>query len=206
MCGRYYMDIDTADEIEKIIRRVDGKIKAGADQTMRVRDIHPTEAAPILAASNQKLCCCRQRWGFPKQQEGADFRGQGKQVIFNARSESALEKRTFRESVRHRRIIIPAAGFYEWNRNREKSTFYRKSQPVLFLAGFYHIYQGEERFVILTTEANESVKPVHDRMPLILEEDEMLPWIFDDEKTETFLSKQPCLLERKTEFEQMSLF
>lgn len=46
----------------------------------------------------------------------------------------------------------------------------------------------------------------HERMPLILEQDEILPWIFDNGKTEAFLHKKPCLLNRRTEFEQMSLF
>ena len=112
----------------------------------------------------------------------------------------------FRESVEHRRIVIPATWFYEWNRQKEKNIFYRKSQPVLFMAGFYNRYQDEDRFVILTTVANQSMQPVHDRMPLLLEQDEIVPWIFDRGKTESFLHKVPCLLERRTEFEQMSLF
>lgn len=58
---------------------------------------------------------------------------QGKQVLFNARSESALEKKSFREGTEHRRIVIPAAWFYEWNRNKEKNIFYRKGESVLFV-------------------------------------------------------------------------
>ena len=67
----------------------------------------------------------------------------------------------FRESVEKRRIVIPASWFYEWNQNKEKNIFYRKDQPTLFMAGFYNVYGNEEYFVILTTQANESVKPVH---------------------------------------------
>lgn len=202
MCGRYYVDDETAREMEKIIRQVNEKLRqeAGGGIVIQARDIHPTETAPVLAAFNQELGCRWQRWGIP------GFGGQGKQVIFNARSESALEKKMFRESVEGRRIVIPAAWFYEWSRNKEKNIFYRKAHPVLFMAGFYNRCQDEDRFVILTTEANESVQPVHERMPLILEQDEILPWIFDNGKTEAFLHKKPCLLNRRTEFEQMSLF
>ena len=48
--------------------------------------------------------------------------------------------------------------------------FYRERQPILYMAGLYNRYQNEDRFVILTTLANESMKPVHDRMPLLLEQ------------------------------------
>ncbi len=60
--------------------------------------------------------------------------------------------------------------------------------------------------MILTTGANASMKPVHDRMPLILEREEIGEWMLDDTKTEDILRKVPCLLERQSDYEQMSLF
>lgn len=191
MCGRYYIDDDTAREIEKLVRQVDERMR-------QARDIHPSEEAPVLAVEGQNLCCRWQRWGFP------GFRG--KQLIFNARSESALEKKMFREGVELRRVAVPAAWFYEWDRNKEKHIFYRKGQPVLYMAGLYNRYQGEERFVILTTEANDSMRPVHDRMPLVLEREELPRWLKEEGLAESFLQKTPPLLERRMEFEQMSLF
>ena len=206
MCGRYYADDETAREIEKVIRQVNEKLKktAGKENNIMLqgRDIHPTESAPVLTVSDYGVDWRFQRWGFPKQQYGM----KGKQVIFNARSEAALEKKMFRESVEKRRIVIPASWFYEWNQNKEKNIFYRKDQPTLFIAGFYNVYGNEEYFVILTTQANESVKPVHDRMPLVLEREEIVSWLSEPDKIQAFLHKIPCLLERKTEFEQMSLF
>ena len=77
---------------------------------------------------------------------------------------------------------------------------------MLYMAGLYNRYQDEDRFVILTTSANESMKPIHDRMPLLLERDEISKWLFEDRLTEAFLQKTPALLERRTDFEQMSLF
>ncbi len=198
MCGRYYVDDETAREIERIIRIADEKVRKAASVTVQTKDICPTDIAPVLAASENGIRCSMQKWGFP----GFD----GKQVIFNARSESAPDKKMFRECVEHRRIVVPATWFYEWNRNKEKNIFYRKEQPVLFMAGIYNRYQNEDRFVILTTQANESMSPVHNRMPLILEPEEVFSWIFDKEKTEPLLHKVPCLLERRTEFEQMTLF
>ena len=191
MCGRYYVDDDTVRQVEKLVSQVGDKMgKAG--------DIHPAEMAPVVTAGEKGLCCRWQRWGFPGYN--------GKQLIFNARSESALEKKLFRESVEHRRIVVPATWFYEWNKNKEKSIFYRKEQSILYIAGFYDRYRDEDRFVILTTAANESMKPVHDRMPLLLERDEIEGWLFDDRQARDLLRKTPALLKRRTDFEQMSLF
>lgn len=200
MCGRYYIDDDTAREIEKLVRQVDEKLRQApaAGSPLQAKDIHPSEVAPVLVAEGQNLCCRWQKWGFP------GFHG--KQLIFNARSESVTEKKMFRESVEQRRIVVPAAWFYEWNKNKEKNIFYRKGQPVLYMAGLYNRYQGEDRFVILTTEANDSMRPVHDRMPLVLERDEILRWLNEDRLVQTFLQKTPPLLERRMDFEQMSLF
>lgn len=200
MCGRYYVDDDTAQEIERIIRMAEEKVAKATRETVLLPsgDIHPTDRAPILMADRQGICCHIQKWGFP----GFDT----KQVLFNARCESALEKPTFREAVAKRRIVVPAAGFYEWNSRKEKSTFYHKNHPALFMAGLYNPYDEGNRFVILTTAANTSMAPVHDRMPLLLEEEEILPWILNPDAAKEILMKVPYLLERKTEFEQMSLF
>ena len=198
MCGRYYVDDDTAREIEKLVRQVDEKMRKAENIHLQAGDIHPSEVAPVITADDKGLCCRWQRWGFP------GFNG--KQLIINARNESALEKKMFRESVENRRIVVPATWFYEWNKSKEKNIFYRKGQPVLYMAGIYDRYQDEDRFVILTTAANESMKPVHDRMPLLLERDEIGNWIFENQHAEDLLKKTSALLERRADFEQMSLF
>lgn len=201
MCGRYYVDDETAREIEKLVRQVDRKLRQesmAAIKRIAEKDIYPTQMAPVLEGRGAFLRCGWQRWGFP------GF--QGKQVIFNARCESAMEKPMFRDSIRHGRMVVPAAWFYEWNRRKEKNTFYRKDSPVLFMAGCCRQYEDGARFVILTTGANDSMKPVHDRMPLILEEDEIAPWILDGGQAEHILHKTPCLLERRADYEQLTLF
>lgn len=201
MCGRYYVDDDTAREIEKLVRQVDEKMRKKSD-TCKVeivaKDIHPTDTAPILALSGSGPECLWQRWGFPGFQKG--------KVIFNARCESVLEKPMFREAVRHRRAVIPAAGFYEWDREKHKYTFCREGGAPLFMAGCYRKYEDGDRFVILTTQANSSMEPVHDRMPLILEREEAAAWLLEDDAAEGLLQKSPPPLERRTEYEQMSIF
>lgn len=108
MCGRYYVDDETAREIEKLVETVNDKLRL---ERLR-KDIHPTDEAPVLVAGDREMKLEWQHWGFP------NFQGKG--VIFNARSETVLEKKMFRESILHRRIIIPCTWFYEWNRKKRK--------------------------------------------------------------------------------------
>ena len=201
MCGRYYVDDETAREIEKMVRQIDERQRQEslrAVDRIVAGDIYPGKDAPVLSGKDGSIYCGWQHWGFP------GF--QGKKLIFNARCESALEKPLFRDSILHRRIAIPASRFYEWNPRKEKNSFRRKDMPVLFMAGFCRQYEDGEHFVILTTAANASMEPVHDRVPLILEREEIAEWMLDDTKTEAILHQTPCMLERKTDYEQMSLF
>ena len=193
MCGRYYVDDETAREIEKLVRDLDRRLKME-----RTGDVFPSQNAIILKGEGNHLAAEQMKWGFPGFEKG--------KLLINARAESVLERRTFQDSVQHRRCIIPARGFYEWNKSREKFSYERKDAPVLFMAGCYNWYEDQERFVVLTTEANPSVAPVHNRMPLILEPEELKDWVLDDGATEYLLHKTPVLLEAHAEYEQMRLF
>ena len=145
MCGRYYVDDETSREIEKIVRKLDQRLKIEHGQ-----DIHPSESAVILTKECKEVAARQMQWGFP------GFQGKG--LLINARAEAILDKKTFRDSVLHRRCVIPAHHFYEWSKNKEKYTFQSpKQDATLFMAGCYQIYNGQNRFVILTTQANASV-------------------------------------------------
>ncbi len=97
--------------------------------------------------------------------------------LINARSETVAEKPSFRSAFKHRRCLIVADGFYEWQRQeRKKQPFYfrlQDRQPFAF-AGLWERWkspEGEEitSCTILTTQANELLQPIHDRMPVILQ-------------------------------------
>lgn len=191
MCGRYYIDDEAAREIVKLVNQID------ENSRIRVGDIHPTDPAPVIHAFKDRLEMSQMVWGFP------NFTGKG--VIFNGRSESAFNKPMFRDSVQNRRCVIPAAKFYEWDKSKNKITFFRSHNQLLFLAGFYHSYNKQNQFVILTTQANNSVADVHPRMPLILEREEMESWMFNKDSVKQILHKEPLLLERQSEYEQQRL-
>lgn len=192
MCGRYYVDDETAREIEKIVRETEAKLSR-----QKTGDIHPSQRAAVLTGKKSSMSMDEMHWGFPQYHKSG--------LLINARAETVTERKTFRDSVMHRRCIIPARHFYEWDASKNKVSFLRKDAPVLYMAGFYRKFQEEERFIIITTEANASVSPVHHRMPLILEEKELEDWVYDDGLLEYLLHKTPPMLERCQEFEQQSL-
>ena len=192
MCGRYYVDDDTAREIERVVREVDEKIRRE-----RAGDICPSRSAAVITGRKPHLSAEAMTWGFPQYQK--------KGLLINARAETVLERKMFRDSVLHRRCIIPAKHFYEWDAEKTKVTFSRFDSPILYMAGFYNCFQNEDRYIILTTAANASVVKVHDRMPLLLEREELEPWIYDDRFLDFALHRVPTRLERHCEYEQQRL-
>ncbi len=105
--------------------------------------------------------------------------------LINARAETVSEKPSFRAAFRHRRCLVVADGFYEWQRlERKKQPFYfrlQDGQPFGF-AGLWERWEaadGEviESCTILTTAANELVRPIHDRMPVILDRKDYDLWL-----------------------------
>lgn len=189
MCGRYYVDDSTSKEIRKILEQLDAKVK---DFPKLTGEIFPSMPAPVLAAPDRKIAPDIFKWGFP------GFKG--KSVIINARSETAFEKPMFRESLLSRRCIIPASGFYEWDSSKNKIFFSVKNSGILYMAGLYNNFKGENRFVILTTEANSSIADVHDRMPLVLTEDAMESWLLDSSGTDRILRSEPPVLARSFDY------
>ena len=101
---------------------------------------------------------------------------------------------------------MPAAGFYEWDKEKNKVTFFRKDKSPIYLAGFYQLSENHDSFVILTTAANESMIRVHDRMPLMIEKDKVRDWLYNNEAAKEMLSADMPLLDSSREYEQLSLF
>lgn len=120
--------------------------------------------------------------------------------LINARAETVAEKPSFRSAFRHRRCLIPADGFYEWQRQeRQKQPFYfhlQEHQPFAF-AGLWEQWQspdGEEveTCTILTTTANDLLEPIHDRMPVILPPEDYNTWLDPELQTASQLQSLLC--------------
>ena len=192
MCGRYFVDDEMWREIKKICKQID-------DSKLKVTrgDVRPTDMAVVLMGMKEGRTE-QMQWGFTQQyQEG---------LLINARAETVLSKPSFRDSMRHCRCVIPAAGFYEWNKAKEQVSFRMPQSKILYMAGIWQPTAKEKQFTILTTSPNDSVSPVHDRMPLVLTSEEIIPWIQSFDAAEKLLTKTPPFLEHKQEYEQLSLF
>ncbi len=187
MCGRYTFFTDKElQEVDEIIDQISNEIQL---ERMKTGEIFPTDLAPILLPERDLVIPRLMVWGFP------NFRGKG--VIINARSETAREKKLFSSDLEQRRCIIPSTGFYEWDAEKKKYLFNMPDSGMLYMAGLYHRFEGENRFVILTTEANESVAGVHHRMPVVIPKDRIGDWIFDFRKTDDLLFHEHPSLIRK---------
>ena len=109
----------------------------------------------------------------------------GGRPLINARAETLMERPAFREAVQNRRCLVPASGFYEWKKEgRRRVPFYirLKTAPLFAFAGLYETRRdthGRElgTFTIITTEPNELVAGLHDRMPAILAREREAGWI-----------------------------
>jgi putative SOS response-associated peptidase YedK len=186
MCGRYNFTVEQNDEIIEILEKLNAKLHNAAVKT---GDVYPTNQAPILTLDEEEISPAISAWGFPKFDE--------KGVIINARSETAFEKKTFRDSLLNRRCIIPSTGFYEWDSEKRKFLFRMEGTKVLYMAGLYNYYRDEMRFVILTTASNASMQEIHDRMPLVIPKQEIATWIGDNGATGDFLKRVPPMLVRE---------
>ncbi|MDQ0314349.1 SOS response-associated peptidase [Amorphus orientalis] len=107
-------------------------------------------------------------------------------LLINARGETAAEKPSFRAAMRHRRCLIPATGFYEWQKRkgtRAQPYFIRpKGGGIVAFAGLWEDWSDPQGGVIdtaaiVTTAASPSLKPIHDRMPAVIRPDDFAMWL-----------------------------
>ena len=110
-------------------------------------------------------------------------------LLINARAETAIGKASFRAAMRHRRILVPASGFYEWHRppkeSGEKSQAYwirPKKGGIVAFAGLMETWASADGSevdtgAILTIGANPSIARIHDRMPVVIQPEDFSRWL-----------------------------
>lgn len=189
MCGRFYIDEESNQELLNIIRNLDKRLAAsGQPRTIKTGEVFPSDTVPVIAGSDNKCTYEAMTWGF--------MSPSAKRPVINARSESAHEKPMFSQSLLTQRVVIPASGFFEWDHSSDKEKYYftDKNGTLLYMAGMYRYYEAQPRFVILTTAANACMEPYHDRMPVLLEKDEVASYLLSPSDTNQYLKRVPKLL------------
>ena len=195
MCGRYLFSTQEYKEFQQIVRDAQRRSNGQHNElNFPAGDIAPTNEAPVLISSGNKIVSEFQRWGIPGWRGG---------LMINARAETVCVKPMFRRSMAAQRCVIPASGYYEWDAGRHKYFFQLPGKPI-YLGGVYDNCEGNNCFVILTTAPNEVVKDIHDRMPLILNHDQVRPWLTDAQSALSLLTIVPPALQRSSEDGQLS--
>lgn len=181
MCGRYSL---TKPPEESVVIFTDG-----APVSLLPRyNVAPSQWMPVIPMQDPKHVYYY-RWGLIPhwaKEEKIGFK------MLNARAETLLEKPAFRGPMRTQRCLVPADGFYEWKQTEGGKQPYRiilREKDLFYFAGLYDSWQGPNgkligSYTIITTEPNELMIDIHDRMPVILPKEMTRRWLDPDEKPE----------------------
>ena len=159
------------------------KGNAGIPLLKTCGEIFPTDIVPVIA--NGREGGTRTGGAIrPGRPRAFAMRGgytlSGSRRVINARSETAAERPMFSDSMRTRRLLIPASGYYEWLRHDKKAQKYAirpGAGGTMYMAGIYRFEAGTPVFTILTREPEPSIAFIHDRMPVILPREAAGDWL-----------------------------
>lgn len=175
MCGRYTLTAD-ADSIQLAFN-----LDSTDGYDMPRYNIAPSQQVAVIT-DRDPAALSFMKWGLvPSWAKDPKI---GNRMI-NARSETAAEKPSFRTAFKRRRCLIPADGYYEWQKQGKKKmpSYIKHSERELFaFAGLWESWKTPDESwlhtcAILTTEANEKLRPLHHRMAVIIEPDDYELWL-----------------------------
>jgi putative SOS response-associated peptidase YedK len=174
MCGRNSLFIERGD----LEARFDAEVITDGGYTPRY-NIAPGDGLEVITnkAPNE---IDRYHWGLIP--FWADEPEEG---IINARSETADEKRVFEQAWESRPCLVLSSGFYEWKAPdggpKQPYRVYREDYPAFAMAGLWDVWESETETIpcvtILTTDPNDFMKPIHDRMPVVLPQEMEAEWL-----------------------------
>jgi putative SOS response-associated peptidase YedK len=191
MCGRYTLGL----EAEELVEAFD--VPELAFEYRPRFNIAPGQEAPVVAVDRRGRRMGLLRWGLVPAWMNDPGRG-----FINARAESVLDKPSFRDAFLHRRCLVPADGFYEWKKEGRVKTPHWIHPTAGGLVSFAGIWERWDRpgvesrhtFAIITNDANEDVRRIHDRMPVFVVESDHERWLdraTDEEELHSMLRRTP---------------
>lgn len=193
MCGRYFFDLDL-EELSALYKKIQEQARREEKLAEKIAsgEVYPTNHVITIGRNKEnKPVAAITRWGFTVFKKG--------QLMINARSESVEQKKTFAKPFQESRCVFPMSGFYEWDQEKKKFLF--TTGKVMYVAGFYRIHHSSEGIetesIIMTTEPNKSVSQIHDRMPLLIEKQDIGKWIADIDFAREYIKAEMPALESK---------
>lgn len=182
MCGRYFL-VSSPDTLQTVLG-----VTSVRDELEPRYNIAPLQRVPVIVNHAGERVLGLVRWGLTPSWAASD---EDAVRSINARAESVAEKPSFRDAFRMRRCLVPADGFYEWRHNpggtrTPMAVRAERGGPIAF-AGLWERWRaptGEvvTSCVILTTDAASEIRAIHDRMPVILDDEAQRVWL-DPEAT-----------------------
>jgi putative SOS response-associated peptidase YedK len=177
MCGRFTQERPTS-ELAAIF---DAEDRAEGDGQRY--NVAPTDEAAVVVQREDRRAIVPYRWGLvPHWAEDARVGGR----LFNARAETVTSSPMFRDAFRRKRCLVPVDSFYEWRREgkiRQPFRIVRGDGQPLALAGLWAGWRDPETdlvrrtFTIITTGPNDLMRPIHDRMPVVLAPEAWERWL-----------------------------
>lgn len=175
MCGRYSaLTEDEIIEIREILKKL--SLHIVRDEFLEYNEengeICPTDFAPVIVKNEKGIYFEKLKWGFKKWDDSG--------VIINARCETIKIRSTFSNLIKSSRCIVPTTGFFEWEKlkkGKKKHFIKDKKDNILFMAGLYRDTTDGREFVIITKKAFNEMENIHDRMPVILKEEQIEAWL-----------------------------
>ena len=182
MCGRYTYAL-TWKQIVELYRLT--MPEGPPDGLIESYNVAPTHTMPIIRPAGNGREMILAGWGLVPFWLKPDQLDKRPYSTINARAETIRTAATYREPFRKRRCLVPATGWYEWQKLDAKTRKPYHFAPVarpFALAGVYDVWRGDGRpavtsFSIVTTEAAPGTAAYHDRMPVVLEESQFEDWM-----------------------------
>ena len=176
MCGRYVL---LRPDIKELLKRLHLDELYSLTVTENRYNIGPGQNVIAVRGSTEKgRDAVVMNWGMKIPSPEAPGRTR---FIVNARGETVRQRPSFRESVKRRRCVFPASGFYEWKRapgGSEAFLLRRREEKPFFLAGIWEsTEEGNDNGIVITTQPNTLMATIHDRMPVMLDVEEAERWI-----------------------------
>jgi len=178
MCGRFSIISNSKSLAEHF-----DLVKSG--EYISSHNVTPSSDIPVIRTNDGQRELANCHWGLiPHWAKDTKIKP------INAKAETITEKPFFRSSYKNKRCLIPANGFYEWkgSKGHKQPYYFKLEEDKLFaFAGLWDHWENEDKIIesctIITTSANEVMKPIHNRMPVMLKPDNYDKWLHEGDKT-----------------------